>query len=76
MHSQPAVDPQPVAPPVARNPPIAKPAVRSVQPPLPPILRNLPKELQGQTSLMILACGAVVFLLMLIYAVLLRLRLI
>jgi serine/threonine-protein kinase len=76
MHSPSAVHPQPVARPAPGNPAVGPAAVRSVQPQLPTILRKLPKELQSQTSLMILACGSVVFVLMLVYALLLRLKLI
>jgi serine/threonine-protein kinase len=43
---------------------------------VPGVLQRLPKEMQSPVSLMILACGGVVFFAMLLYALLIRLRLI
>jgi serine/threonine-protein kinase len=43
---------------------------------VPGVLQRLPKEMQSPLSLMILACGGVVFFAMLLYALLIRLRVI
>ncbi len=43
---------------------------------VPGVLQRLPKEMQSPVSLMILACGGVVFFAMLLYALLIRLRVI
>ena len=43
---------------------------------IPGVLQRLPKEMQSPVSLMILACGGVVFFAMLLYALLIRLRVI
>jgi serine/threonine-protein kinase len=75
MPASPVIRPV-IAQPSAANSPAPQPSAPAAQPQLPPILQKLPKEMQTQTSLMILAGGVVLFFLMLIYAVLLRLKLI
>ncbi len=71
MMARPAVVKPPAPAPAA---PVRKPVAAPGQ--LPGFLQKLPKEMQTHTSLMILACGAVVFFLMLVYAILLRSKLI
>jgi eukaryotic-like serine/threonine-protein kinase len=64
--------------------PAATPATVHFTPPhggagdlvVPGVLQRLPKEMQSPVSLMILACGGVVFFAMLLYALLIRLRVI
>ena len=57
--------------------PLAKPvSVNSPEAVMPWMLQRLPRDLQSPTSLMILACGGVVFLAMLLFAFLIRLRVI
>ena len=58
----------PVSPVMATSP------HRSVELALPWMLQKLPSDLQSPTSLMILACGCVAFVAMLLYALLIRLR--
>jgi serine/threonine-protein kinase len=67
--------PQPKAPsqiPSAQVPPPAP--RRSPEVTMPWMLQKLPTDLQSPTSLTILACGCVAFLAMLLYALLIRLR--
>lgn len=56
------------------RPPAAKPASASGEAVMPWMIQKLPRDLRSPASLTILACGFVVFFAMLLYAFLLRLR--